>query len=466
MRLEEVPLSLIDEGKRARENYKNLGALVSDIRERGLIQPIALLQKDQMESFEHLAHELDPDKPFLLLAGGRRFAAMQELEKESIAARIYDHHLDEDEVKIIELHENLIREGLDWQEETFLKKQIHDLQVKIHGEKTSLNQDGHSMRDTAKMIGEHHSTVQQDIQLATVLESNPEIFEKAKNKTDAKKLLQKMKRKLAEEELARRHREKEATTPEERLKRNLVNAYVVEDFFKGAERLESGTFDIVEIDPPYAIDLHHAKRDGGTEDYNEVDVKEYEDFMKRTLSEAHRLLKSNGWLLVWFGPEPWFEPMYQWIKDAGRPHNMSREKWAKQDVSFKVKRIPLIWSKLVGQTMQPEYNLANTYEMCFYARKGHAVIRRPGKGNVVGGAATTSKATSHPTERPIALMERVYTLFAGQGSRLLIPFAGSGTGLRAAANLGMSGIGFDLSEVYKNEHDLLVHQGKYGAYIK
>src|SRR5690606_25293558 len=145
---------------------------------------------------------------------------------------------------------------------------------------------------------------------------------------------------------------------------------------------------LIEIDPPYAVDLKEMKRlkeeDSKLEAYNEVDVDAYLDFLKKTMDHAIPLLKDTGWLIMWFAPEPWFEPVYQAIRAGG----------------LTCTRIPGIWAKSRGQTMQPNYNLANTYEMFFYARKGKSMIAKPGTGNTFFEVPVNADDKIHPTERP------------------------------------------------------------------
>ena len=47
-------------------------------------------------------------------------------------------------------------------------------------------------------------------------------------------------------------------------------------------------------------------------------------------------------------------------------------------------------------------------------------------------------------------MKEIYETFAFPGSRVLIPFLGSGNGLISAQEVGMSGIGFELSKEYRD----------------
>jgi site-specific DNA-methyltransferase (adenine-specific) len=127
--------------------------------------------------------------------------------------------------------------------------------------------------------------------------------------------------------------------------------------------------------------------------------------------------------------------MYQWIKGAG----------------FGVTRLCGIWTKgTPGQSMNPSIRLANSYEMFFYAWKGSPALNKAGHGNDFNFPPVPAQQKVHPTERPIELMKDLYETFAFPGSRVLIPFLGSGNGLLAANALGMPAVGFELSRSYKD----------------
>ena len=63
MKLDILPVASIDIGERARKDYKDLDVLAHDIKERGLICPIAVSIHPSEEG------------AYLLAAGGRRLAA-------------------------------------------------------------------------------------------------------------------------------------------------------------------------------------------------------------------------------------------------------------------------------------------------------------------------------------------------------------------------------------------------------
>ncbi|KKK81026.1 hypothetical protein LCGC14_2817590, partial [marine sediment metagenome] len=216
--------------------------------------------------------------------------------------------------------------------------------------------------------------------------------------------------------------------------------------FENIKDIPSGHFNLVEIDPPYAIDLKRQKKkvyknytygEGG---YNEISIEAYPDFMKDTFKECYRVMAPNSWLICWFGPEPWFEPMYQWIIEAG----------------FITRRLVGEWVKPSGQTNQPSLYLANASEYFFYARKGSPTLARPGMTNIFPYSPVHSTSKIHPTERPLDLMQDILTTFAIEGSQVLVPYAGSGNTLIASAMSKMIPMGFDLTMQFKESYILRV----------
>jgi DNA modification methylase len=134
--------------------------------------------------------------------------------------------------------------------------------------------------------------------------------------------------------------------------------------------------------------------------------------------------------------------MYKWITDSG----------------LGTTQMCGIWSKGVpGQSMNPSRRLANAYEMFFYCWKGSPTLNKAGHGNDFHYSPVPPQQKTHPTERPLDLTKDLYETFAFPGSRILIPFLGSGNGLLAATQLGMSAIGFELSKGYKDSFLVKAH---------
>ena len=430
-----VPTASISLGTRFREDIGDVSMLVESFKHEGIIQPLAVQDSG--------------DGTFLLLAGGRRLTAAIKAEIETVPVRCYPATLSELERRSIELMENVCRKDLEWLEAAKLKKEIHLLQVEIHGEKTSTspNAPGWSIRDTAELLGKTHPTIIQDIQLADAAAIYPDLM-KAKNRSDATKMLGKLQEKLIRGELASRIEAKTAETPIERVRQNLSNQYLVGDFFEGVKTVPNSSIDFVELDPPYAIDLNAQKRDmklGYTNNYNEIDTTKYHVFMTDVLDACYRVMSSSSWMILWHAKQ--WRSMLQTILES---RNLEYDEG--------------IWYKgPVGQTNSPNYHLASSFEPFLYIRKGNPSIIRQGRSNVFHYKPISGKKV-HPTERPIEMIQDMIQTFCWEGTRILVPFMGSGNTALAASNLGMTAFGWDLAQEYKDTYIIKVSSGRPGGY--
>lgn len=433
-RLDHIELSDIDLGDRARIDYKDMETFCASIVKNGLIHPVAVQALNE---------------GYKLIAGGRRYRAHEKLERDSIPCRVYDHELTELELKTIELEENIQREDLEWAEKVNLQRDIHRLQVEIYGVKTSTAKDasGHSMADTATLLGVNKATISKDIKLADSMETFPEApWERCKTQKDATNLQKKLEDTILRQDLA--EKATKALGVGDKLIKKIMDSYIVGDFFDYVKDIPDGSMHLVEIDPPYGIDLKTVKatRNGagaeGLDEYNEWIDTEYPELMMKTLKECYRVMSPNSWLICWFAPEPWFELIYSMIKNTG----------------FKTHKMCGIWVKPTGQTNSPTLRLGNAYEMFFYAYKGKATLSRPGRSNVFQHKPVNPDDKRHPTERPISLMRDIYSTFTKENARVMIPFAGSGVGNLAAVAEKMIPISFDLNQGYKDRFILCLQE--------
>ena len=437
-----VKLHQINKGTRFREDYGDIPDLCADIANNGIIQSLAV-------------EETDEKGKYLLLAGGRRFTALTSMDwKDNIPVRIYPA-LNDLQRRTIELAENLARKNLTWQEQVSLERRIHQLQVEMYGEKTTTKKGkvedvGWSKHDSAELTGQNYSSFIQDLKLAEVIEVMPEIAE-ADSKHQAKKLMNKAMEQIVLAELAKRMEAETEGVPIEKYHKELSDAYILKDFFEGIKTVPDACVDIVEIDPPYGINLKKIKKsdtDGlASSDYNEIDARGYEKWLDNVLKECTRVMNTNAWLIPWFAPEPWFETIYQLLEKHG----------------LKGHRMAGIWTKPSGQSQHPDVNLGNAYEMFFYARKGRPTISQA-RTNVFNFKPIAGQSKHHPTERPIELIEEILHTFGDEGSRILVPFLGSGNTLLAASNLKMKGFGYELTETYRDSYILRVRSGLPGRY--
>lgn len=422
-----LPRADIQIGERFRKDYGDVKALADSIAgPEGLISPVAVRAKN--------GH-------YELAAGGRRMAAIDLLGWTEVPCRIYPAETDDFTILVIELAENVKRKDMEWAEQAALVARIHDMHVEKYGEKTSTTPDapGHSVRDTAKLLNVSHTSVQQDLALADAVSKVPAL-KLCKNKSEARRVLDKTGERIAMKELAS---QAQIIMNSSNATRRITDAYVIGDFFK--QKLPENYFDLVEIDPPYGIDITARKESLGKsiehEVYNEVPDSEYPQFISNLLDKVYRAMAPDSWLIMWFSSQ-WISLIHSEIERVG----------------LKCALHPAIWSKTFGGgsgvTTSPKTRLANAYEMVFYARKGNAEIVTPGRSNVFDYAPVSHNEKTHPTERPIEMMADILTTFTRPTAKVLVPFAGSGVTLRAAFLCQMQPIGFDLAGTYKDGYVL------------
>lgn len=436
-RLAVVPLAEIEMGERFRKDYKNIPELAQDIRTRGLILPIAVMEK--------------AEGGYLLLAGGRRLTAHQLLNSETIECKVFPSGLSELEIRCIELMENVVREDLSFFEEANLQREILKLQKAIHGEKVSTNPDapGASQQTVANLLGISREKLRQNIELANTMEMFPDVdWKNLKNRQEAVRLKDNIGKLVVRQEAVKRFEKEVNPNQHSRMLKRIADSYIHGNFFDHVQEVPDNSINLVEVDPPYAINLEKAKAKTGIgnftynqESYNEIDRVEYGPFMFRVFKECYRVLAPNSFLLCWFSPDPWFHEILSWIRQVG----------------FTCRGLPCVWVKgedelgtdANGQTLSPMRHLASSYEMFFYAKKGDPRIVKQGRSNVFGFKPVSPNLKTHPTERPKELMREILSTFAIEGSKVMIPFAGSGVTIEAAYEEKMMAFGMDLGLEFK-----------------
>lgn len=423
---------------RQRKEVGDLEALGESIQQVGQIQTIAARKLGTGD--EEL---LEKGYLFELLAGGRRLLAMRKRynEDHSINVTVYPTFMSVDNRLAVELAENTERENFTWQEESALKKKIHNLFMQAHKERKKKNpkEPDWSQDKTAKALGVTRSLVTTDLGLADALETMPELFEGVKDRSEASNLLAKLIEKMATEELAKRVEEKNKDGTLNGKQSRLINSYHLGDFFEWAKKQLPNQYDLVEFDPDYGVDFkysHSARSSNAVEqalrgDYQSVsrEVEQYTQYLERALEECYRLAKTDAWLILWFAQEPWFEIVFSCLERSG----------------WNGKRIPGVWFKDVeGRSVgNPDRDLGRVYETFFYGYKGDARINRRARGSVFTYSSPRDRI--HPTEKPASLYQDIYSTFCKPGSKLLIPHLGSGNGIFAASFEGMSAEGCDLN---------------------
>ena len=103
----------------------------------------------------------------------------------------------------------------------------------------------------------------------------------------------------------------------------------------------------------------------------------------------------------------------------------------------------VVWDK-------ESYGLGNGFrsqhELVLYASKGVPTPHNRSTGNVLRAKRVNND--DHPSPKPVSLMEEIISVCSPMGGVIVDPFAGSGSTIIAARNLGRRAIGVEIEERY------------------
>ena len=351
-----------------------------------------------------------------LVAGERRLRACR-LADMAIEFVLTDQ-VDPVTLREIELEENVCRENLTWQEEVDAKHELHQLKQDQLGATQPGKAGGHGVKDTAAMLGESPGNVAEDLELAQFAEHFEEVAE-AKKKTDAKKIVKRIKAdlkskiKLQEAIIAE---DDGAPSEDAPLTLEQQMLYFARRIHEGPmeeqlDQFEDGFFDIVIWDPPWQVGLDKVrKKGGGTHDFEDGDDPEFRRF-ETQLQGLSRKMADNSHLYLFFGIVH-YNIIYQILERSGFETNGIPIIWYKQ--GSHVTRNPLIWP-------------GRSYEPIAYCRKGSKSIVRQGSPDVIiSPMPTESIKQSHPSAKHPDVMLELLQRSCEPGDHVLDPMCGSG----------------------------------------
>lgn len=182
-------------------------------------------------------------------------------------------------------------------------------------------------------------------------------------------------------------------------------------------------FSALVTDPPYGVRFRQEWR-GKSEVavVGDKDMREAIDLFRAVLAAADQKLRREAFLLT-FVPakhEPEFRAV---ITDLG---------WTIIG--------HLIWVKNT-RVLFPHLNIASQHERMILASRGGAKLRKP-ICDVFGHGKT--HASSHPCEKPVALLSKLIEAVTVKGEAVLDPFLGTGATVVAATRLGRQAVGIEV----------------------
>lgn len=461
-----VKLSQIKVGERLRKDLGDIDALAESIKEEGLIHPPTI------------------DHNYRLVAGGRRMAAIQKLGWESVPVYFLEV-LDDSHLRRLEVEENVRRKQMNWQEKCLGVHAVHVANLETNFKWT--------VRLTGEMLGVTGAHISANAQVARALKKQPKDEEvwQCDSFAEALKLLLRRKEEQITAELASRGR---TTTKKQKKPSKVLGEVDLDDLSKGAGVTPAdvgidGMFGVV--DPAAAVDStalpeQEAEEDVQTIDLNEFlfcgdaldhmqsmqdemvhsvisdlpygidmgnlaqsnnkmriettaaehDVEENLAFIKLAIPEFYRILKSNGFAVLWMD-QTHFDKIVTWATAAG----------------FKVQRWALIWAKTHPcKNQAAQYNFTKNYETAYVLRKGDAMLQEPQTKSVwLGSFEDEDKVCQHPFAKPIKLWQWLMRAVLRPGDTYYDPCAGCGSSVLAGITAGFHPIACELKPEHYNQ---------------
>ena len=209
------------------------------------------------------------------------------------------------------------------------------------------------------------------------------------------------------------------------------------------KQISDESVDFVLTDPPYNISqkkkIFRDYRNGNNADIN-MDFGEWDYNFDPIpfLTECKRVLNKYGSIIVWTSEQLYGE-YRRWFAEHMYPKQLLV--WVKTNplpqfrlVGYRQATELLFWALKNKNTKDnPNFRFQTQSEMTnvFYAP-------------IVGG----KERTEHPTQKPLSITRKLIKIHCREGGIILDPFAGSGTTLVAAKELGRRAIGIEINKDY------------------
>lgn len=429
-------------GKRRRTEMGDVIDLANDLKENGLINPITVRPPTQTE------RELGVDQPYVLIAGERRFTATVMLGWHEIPVYVRES-MDELKYRILELHENIKRKQMTWDEEAMAMQeivQIRQAMAEKVGEKIT-------QAEIATELNIDKGTLTRNIQAAEAIQAQPELKRAASRKA-ALRVREVVKhnesltaRQVMDEQDSKRFNE-------------LESAIVTADAREFIRTIPDKSIDLVLTDPPFGLDYYksgHKMRAGGKD--ASLGLAEYDDksgtaiqFVVDIVPEWFRVLRETGWLCV-FMNEDNYNYLYDCVATCCTTHlEYIEEHEPKPNCHYVTPHpVPWIWYRPNSRNRPryPHRHAQNVYEKILVCNMGKAQLT--GKyQNVLEYDAEYGNERVHDHQKPLELAKDLTKRFTVLGDTVLDTSFGSGMLLAGAAAVARLPIGCELNKSYRD----------------
>ena len=235
-----------------------------------------------------------------------------------------------------------------------------------------------------------------------------------------------------------------------------INTIINGDVLDQLGKLEDSSVDLVIADPPYGIQKDFGKPNS----WQSLD--DWKDWCWSWLSECKRILNTNGSILL-YGISKYIcfnqAQLYELEMSYRRQIIWHYENGFCGNRNIRATYEPLLWfSKSDNFYFREIREPYKSVDRLKYNVKKNGKIWIPNlEGRLVGdvwniptlaGRRFKDEKVGHPTQKPLAICERLVQHFCPQDGTILIPFAGSGSECIAAFENNRNFIGIELNEEY------------------
>ena len=230
--------------------------------------------------------------------------------------------------------------------------------------------------------------------------------------------------------------------------------------------LDTQSIDLIYADPPFFTNRDHAGAAGAYSD-KWADVEDYLDWLRPRLREMRRVLKPTGSIYVHCD---WHASHYIKVEMDGifgydnfrNEIVWSYRRWPSKQAQFqRMHDAILFYSKSGDYTFNVDYEPPSESTQRVWKGQKQKLLKGATKKVTTGEksnglpqrdvftipiiAGAAAERMGYPTQKPLALLERIIRASSNPGDIVLDPFCGSGTTCVAAEQLGRKYIGIDQS---------------------
>ena len=235
------------------------------------------------------------------------------------------------------------------------------------------------------------------------------------------------------------------------------NKIICADVFEGLSQIEDESVDLIFIDPPYNI----GKKFESTMDKWDSD-EDYLNWCYKWIDECICKLKKTGSMYIMTSTQ--FMPYFD-IYIRSKMTILSRIIWSYDSSGVQAKKyFGSMYEPILFCVKDKKNYCFNAEDILVEAKTGsqrklidyRKPVPTPYNTEKVPGNVWNfprvryrmDEYENHPTQKPIALLERIIKASSNEGDLILDPFSGTFTTSYVANSLGRKSIGIDISEEY------------------